>query len=77
MGIGLAKAFQELRGVRAPLESIGRLERYMSSRTVFAGIAVIFVLMAILYVNLSERLGGGIMAAVVMLVTGFFFATVS
>jgi putative OPT family oligopeptide transporter len=77
LGIGLGKAFKELRGVRPPLESIGRLERYMSSRTVFAGIAAIFVLMAILYVNLSGRLGGGIMAAVVMLVTGFFFATVS
>jgi putative OPT family oligopeptide transporter len=77
LGIGLAKAFSELRGVRTPLESVGRLERYMSSKTVFAGIAVIFVLMAILYVNLSGRLGGGIMAAVVMLVTGFFFATVS
>jgi putative OPT family oligopeptide transporter len=38
---------------------------------------VIFVLMAILYVNLSGKLGGGIAAAVVMLVTGFFFATVS
>ena len=44
--------------------NVRRLERYMSSRTVFAGIAVIFVLMAILYVNLSERLGGGIMAEV-------------
>ena len=77
LGIGLGKAFAELRGVRAPLESIGRLERYMSSKTIFAGIAGIFVLMAVLYVDLSERLGGGIMAAVVMLITGFFFATVS
>lgn len=77
LGIGLMKAFSELRGVRPPLASIGRLERYMSSRTVFAGIAVVFVLMAVLYVKLSQRLGGGIMAAVVMLVTGFFFATVS
>src|SRR5207237_1267737 len=66
-----------LRGVRPPIGSIGRLERYMSSKTVFAGIVVIFVLMAVLYVNLSGRVGGGIMAAVVMLVTGFFFATVS
>ena len=77
LGVGLGKAFAELRGVRPPMASIGRLERYMSSKTVFAGIAVIFVLMAILYVNLSERLGGGIVAAIVMLVTGFFFATVS
>ncbi len=77
LGIGLAKAFAELKGVRPPLASVGRFERYMSSKTVFAGIVVIFVLMAILYVQLSGRLAGGIMAAVVMLVTGFFFATVS
>jgi putative OPT family oligopeptide transporter len=77
LGVGLGKAFAELRGVRPPIGSIGRLDRYMSSKTVFVGIAVIFVLMAVLYVNLSGRVGGGIMAAVVMLVTGFFFATVS
>ncbi len=77
LGVGLGKAFSELRGVRPPMASIGRLERYMSSKTIFAGIAAIFVLMAVLYVNLSGRVGGGIMAAVVMLVTGFFFATVS
>src|SRR5205085_7659702 len=49
----------------------------MSAKTVFAGIGAIFVLMAVLYVNLSGRVGGGIVAAVVMLITGFFFATVS
>src|SRR5437667_7062418 len=77
LAVGLGKAFAELRGVRPPMGSIGRLERYMSSKTVFAGIAVIFVLMAVLYVNLSGRVGGGIVAAVVMLIAGFFFATVS
>src|SRR5258708_6715291 len=77
LGVGLGKAFAELGGVRPPMATIGRLERYMSSKTIFAGIAGVFVLMAILYVNLSGRLGGGIAAAVVMLVTGFFFATVS
>jgi putative OPT family oligopeptide transporter len=77
LGIGLAKAFSELRGVRPPMASIGRLERYMSSKTVLAGIAGIFVMMAVLYVYLSGKLIGGIAAAVVMLITGFFFATVS
>jgi putative OPT family oligopeptide transporter len=77
LGVGLGKAFAEVRGIRPPMAAIGRLERYMSSKTVFAGIAAIFVLMAVLYVNLSNSLGGGIAAAVVMLVTGFFFATVS
>src|SRR5215813_9515277 len=77
LGVGLGKAFAEFKGGRPPLESVGRLERYMSSKTVFAGIAVIFVLMVILYVQLSGRTVGGVMAAVVMLITGFFFATVS
>jgi putative OPT family oligopeptide transporter len=77
LGVGLGKAFSELRGVRPSLASLGRLERYMSSKTIFAGIAVIFVLMAVLYINLSGKVGGGILAAVVMLITGFFFATVS
>ena len=77
LGVGLGKAFSELRGVRPPMASLGRLERYMSSKTVFAGIFVIFILMAVLYVYLSGMVIGGITAAVVMLIAGFFFATVS
>ncbi len=77
LGVGLGKAFSELRGGHPPLASVGRLERYMSSKTVFTGIAGVFVLMAILYVYLSGKTAGGVMAAVVMLITGFFFATVS
>src|SRR5258708_29257579 len=51
----------------------------MSSKVVFSLIALMFVLMCFLYIHLS---GPGlklaaILAAVVMLVVGFFFATVS
>src|SRR5262249_35785116 len=77
LGVGLGKAFAELRGGRPPMASLGRLERYMSSNSIFAGIAVIFALMCVLYANLSGQIGGGTAAAIVMLVTGFFFATVS
>ena len=74
---GLGKAFSELRGGAPALESLGRTERYMSSKTVFSLIALTFVLMCALYVYMSGLVAGAIVAAVVMLIVGFFFATVS
>ncbi|MGH9337243.1 MAG: OPT family oligopeptide transporter, partial [Vicinamibacteria bacterium] len=46
---GLKRAIDEMRGSAAPSKT-GRLERYMSSKTVFGLIAVVFVMMAGLYV---------------------------
>lgn len=77
LATGLGRAFLELRGPAIVTEETGRTERYMSFRTVLVGIVLIFVLMAVLYVYLSGTLPGGIVAAVVMLIVGFFFATVS
>jgi putative OPT family oligopeptide transporter len=74
---GLGKAFAELKGKAAHEETVGRTERYMSSRTVFSLIAVVFVLMVFLYVYMSGLVMGAIVAALVMLLAGFFFATVS
>jgi putative OPT family oligopeptide transporter len=74
---GLGRAFSELRGGGPKAESVARTERYMSSRTVFALIGCAFLLMCVLYVYLSGLVAGGIAAALVMLIVGFFFATVS
>ena len=74
---GLGKAVAELRGKAPALESVSRTERYMSSKTVFALIGCTFALMCVLYVYLSGLVTGGIAAALVMLIVGFFFATVS
>ena len=74
---GLGRAFSELRGGAPAAESVVRTERYMSSRTVFALIGCTFLLMCVLYVYLSGLIAGGIAAALVMLIIGFFFATVS
>ena len=49
----------------------------MSSKAVFGLIAVMFVFMCVLYVRLTGLFWPAILAAVVMLVVGFFFATVS
>jgi putative OPT family oligopeptide transporter len=74
---GLSRAFGELRGPAQEMESVNRTERYMSSKTVFSLIGVVFLLMCVLYVYLSHLVSGGIAAALVMLIVGFFFATVS
>ena len=49
----------------------------MSSKIVFGLIAVMFGCMIALYIYLSHQVLGGIVAAVVMLIIAFFFATVS
>jgi len=74
---GLARAFAELKGKAEQEATVGRTERYMSARTVFSLIAVVFVLMVFLYVYMSGLVMGAIVAAIVMLLAGFFFATVS
>ncbi|MGO9231625.1 MAG: OPT family oligopeptide transporter [Bryobacteraceae bacterium] len=74
---GLGRAVSELRRGSPDAESMARTERYMSSRTVFALIGFTFLLMCVLYIYLSGLIGGGIAAALVMLIVGFFFATVS
>ncbi|MBV8819127.1 MAG: oligopeptide transporter, OPT family, partial [Acidobacteriaceae bacterium] len=73
---GIARALHE---VRQPpeLHSLGRTERYMSSKVVFSLIGVMFALMLILYFYLSGQILVAVVAGVVMLVMGFFFATVS
>lgn len=77
LGSGLARAFRELKMKSVDLDTVGRTERYMSSKTVFGLIAVVFALMIALYVYISGNGLVGIVAGVVMLVVGFFFATVS
>ncbi|MGA3188273.1 MAG: oligopeptide transporter, OPT family [Bryobacteraceae bacterium] len=73
----LGRALGELRHGAPPLESVARTERYMSAKTVFGLIAIVFALMIVLYIYVSGLVMAGIVAAIVMLIVGFFFATVS
>src|ERR1700728_3943082 len=74
---GIAKALGDLRQTAAQRAQLSRTEQYMSSKVVFSLIALMFVLMCFLYVHISGLVWPAILAAVVMLVVGFFFATVS
>jgi len=73
----LGRALSEVRHGSPPLESMARTERYMSAKTVFGLIAIVFALMIGLYIYVSGLVMAGIVAAIVMLIVGFFFATVS
>ena len=74
---GLGRAFADLRQTAADQAKLPRTERYMSSKVVFSLIALMFVLMCFLYIHISGLKLPAILAAVVMLIVGFFFATVS
>lgn len=74
---GLGKAFGELRQKENPQLQQVRTERYMSFKVVFGLIALTFIFMCFLYMHISGLRVPAILAAVVMLLVGFFFATIS
>ena len=74
---GLGKAFSELRQTAEQRAQVARTERYMSSKVVFSLIGLMFVLMCFLYMNISGLKWAAVLAAAVMIIVGFFFATVS
>ena len=77
LGIGMKRAISDLKKAGGAREATTRTERDLSAKVVFAGIGVMFICMILLYTYFSGILSGGIVAALVMLVVGFFFAAVS
>jgi putative OPT family oligopeptide transporter len=76
LAAGLKRAITDLK----PAVSDGpqsRTEKYMSSKTVFLLIGAVFALMIALYIYFAQNVVAGVVAAIVMLILGFFFATVS
>jgi putative OPT family oligopeptide transporter len=74
---GLGKALGDLRQTADQRAQLTRTEQYMSSKAVFGLIALMFLFMCGLYIYLTGLVWPAILAAVVMLLVGFFFATVS
>jgi len=73
----LGRALAEVRHGAPPMDTVARTERYMGSKTVLSMVGVMFLLMIALYVYISGNVAAGVVAAVVMVIVGFFFATVS
>jgi putative OPT family oligopeptide transporter len=76
LAAGLKRAITDLKPAMVPVTS-NRTEKYMSSKTVFLLIGLVFALMIALYIYFAQNVVAGVVAAVVMLILGFFFATVS
>jgi putative OPT family oligopeptide transporter len=74
---GIKRGVADVKKSATAHESTARTERDLPFRTVLVGIAAVFVLMIGLYFYFAGALPGAIFAAIVMLVTGFFFAAVS
>jgi len=77
LAVGIRRTISEMRQTSEQKAALSRTERYMSTKLVLALIGVVFGLMIALYIYFSGQVVGGIVAAVVMLILGFFFATVS
>ncbi len=77
LATGMKRMIGDMRQTREQSAALGRTERYMSSKVVFGLIAAVFVVMIALYIYFSGQVNGGVVAAIVMLILGFFFATVS
>ncbi|MBV8051807.1 MAG: oligopeptide transporter, OPT family [Acidobacteriaceae bacterium] len=86
LGAGMKRAITDLKKSAEARQATDRTERDLSSRTVFAGVGLVFVAMIGLYYffisgahNLTSNkvIAGAIVAAAVMVVLGFFFAAVS
>jgi putative OPT family oligopeptide transporter len=86
LALGMGRAVSDLKKSATAHAATNRTERDLPAKAVFAGIAVVFVAMILLYhyfiagaggLSSSRVLAGSLVAAGVMIIVGFFFAAVS
>jgi putative OPT family oligopeptide transporter len=75
--LGMKRAVADLKKSAEAREAMDRTERDLNGKVVFGGLGAAFLCMVLLYTYFSHILSGGIVAALVMIVVGFFFAAVS
>jgi putative OPT family oligopeptide transporter len=74
---GLGRAVKDLRSSAGASAATGRLDRDMNMRVVIGGLGVAFLAMIAVYFWFAGNITAAIVAAIVMAITGFFFAAVS
>jgi putative OPT family oligopeptide transporter len=86
LGVGMKRAVSDLKKSAAAHQASDRTEQDLSSKVVFAGVALVLLAMIALYhyfiagagnLSSSQIWTGAIVAALVMIILGFFFAAVS
>jgi putative OPT family oligopeptide transporter len=86
LAVGIGRAISDLKKSSAAHVVTDRTDRDLPSKAVFAGVGVVFIAMILLYryfissagtFSSSKVLVGALVAALVMVIIGFFFAAVS
>lgn len=77
LAAGVKRSVGDLKKSAQAVEVTSRVDRDLNFKVVLLGVAAVFVVMCVLYAYFSGVVGGAVTAAVVMLITGFFFAAVS
>ena len=86
LAVGMGRAVSDLKKSASAHAATNRTERDLSAKIVFAGVAIVFVAMVVLYhyfisqagnLTSSRIISGALVAAGVMIIVGFFFAAVS
>src|SRR5215472_664950 len=77
LAVGMSRAVSDLKKSATAHASTARTERDLSAKIVFGGLALVLICMMALYTSYSGTVKGGVVAAIVMIIVGFFFAAVS
>jgi|YNPBryunderm2012_1023409.scaffolds.fasta_scaffold06551_2 putative OPT family oligopeptide transporter len=77
LAAGVKRSVGDLKRSAQAAEATSRVDRDLNFKVVLLGVATVFVVMCVLYAYFTGVVGGAIAAAIVMLITGFFFAAVS
>ena len=77
LGSGMARAISDLKKSAAAHAGTARTEHDLNAKFVFSGLLVVLISMVFLYKSYAASWGPGIVAAIVMIIVGFFFAAVS
>ena len=77
LGVGMKRAISDLKKSGKVAVAANRTERDVDAKVVFGGLALVLVAMVFLYNFFAQNMVGAIVAAVVMIILGFFFAAVS
>ncbi len=77
LALGIQRGVSDVRKSATAAVATRRTDKDIQFKFVMVGVAAVFLLMVALYFYFTKMFGGAILAAIVMLITGFFFAAVS
>ena len=77
LAIGMKRAVSDLKKTGSQAVATARVDRDLNIKAVFLGLAIVLVAMIFLYDYFAHNFTGAAVAAIVMIILGFFFAAVS